>query len=142
MIKQILFILLFIQGIAWAELFNYDGVSIGMKLNKVKLAGYTQCEPDPAMGATWVSCTSTKNFFPAFQTYNVDDVEIELPDGKTVVAINLITSNNITATELADKVNGKITNKNSLSLITIKNHDDSLVVIKGKIAIMSSNAKY
>lgn len=118
--------------------FVYDGLSIGMSLSQVYQANYISCEADTAMGSSWTSCASDKNFFPPFLGYNIDDVEVELANGKTVVAINLITSANVDPKELKQKANGTLTTKVKLNLVSIKNHEDSLMVFKGKIAIMDN----
>ena len=135
--KKFLYLAL-IPGLVWADRFVYDGLSVGMNLAQVYQANYLDCEADTSMGANWTSCTSEKNFFPPFLGYNIDDVEVELANGKTVAAINLITSSDVTTKELQQKVGGTLTNKGKLSLISIKNHDDSLMRIKGKIAIMNN----
>ena len=124
--KKFLYLAL-IPGLVWADRFVYDGLSVGMNLAQVYQANYLDCEADTSMGANWTSCTSEKNFF-----------EVELANGKTVAAINLITSSDVTTKELQQKVGGTLTNKGKLSLISIKNHDDSLMIIKGKIAIMNN----
>lgn len=142
MIKKILLTFICIPCLAWADRFVYDSLYIGMDLNKAELVGYNKCETDVIMGKKWLSCTSDKKFFPQFQGYSIDDVEIELANGKTILAINLITSVNVNPTKLADKVNGTITAKGGLSLISVKNHDeDSLIVAKGKIIIMNNNPR-
>mgnify|MGYP000013367181 CR=1 FL=1 len=139
MIKKILFILTVIPGIAIAGKFNYDGLSIGMSLNQARLSGYDQCDNDTSLGQNWISCTANKNFFPPFQGYNIDDAETQFPDGKTLSAINLITSTDVIPLVLAKKMNGSLITKNLLTIISIKNHEDSLIIMKGKIAIVSSN---
>lgn len=136
--KYIVYILVLLPLHVFADKFLYDGLSIGMSLGQVYQANYTNCENDTAMGANWVSCTNDKNFFPQFLGYNIDDVEVELANGKTVMAINLIPSKSINPKELASVAGGNITTKGKLTLISIKNHDDSLVIIKGKIAIMNN----
>jgi hypothetical protein len=136
--SKILLTLFLIPSIVYADKFIYDGISVGMNINQVLQANYNNCEADPKMGTHWISCSSSKNFFPQFKGINIDDVEIELANGTTVFAINLITSNNVTPSDLAQKVDGTITNKSNMTLISIKNHSDSLVIIKGKIAIMNN----
>lgn len=132
--------MLFIPIWAWAgDRYTYDGLSIGMTMVALQATGYKNCQPQPDMGSTWVSCTNSKNFFPSFQGNNIDDVEVELPDGKTVRAINLLTSADINPNTLAKQVKGTVTDKQKLSLISIKNHDDSLMVMHGKIAILSNS---
>ncbi len=134
----ILTLLLSLPSYALADKFIYDGLYIGMDNNKLQSTGYTDCQTESSMGPNWISCSNPKNFFPTFQGYNVDDVEIELPDGKTISAINLITSANINPNILVKQVKGHLIEKNKLSLISINNHIDSLMVIQGKIAILNN----
>lgn len=132
--------ILFTPMWAWAgDRYTYDGLSVGMTMVALQTTGYKNCQAQPDMGPSWVSCTNSKNFFPSFQGNSIDDVEVELPDGKTVRAINLITSADIDPNTLAKQVKGTVTDKQKLSLISVKNHEDSLMVMHGKVAILSNS---
>ena len=135
---QKIIILALLPVLVQAEVFVYDNLTVGTSISKAQASGYIDCQNEPGMGPDWLSCTSPKNFYPKFQGYNIDDVEIELPDGKTISAINLITSANVSPTTLAKKVQGTITVQKTLNLISISGHEDSLLVINGKIAILNN----
>ena len=133
-------ILLFLPIGTWAaERYTYDGLSVGMTMVALQTTGYNNCQAQPDMGPTWISCTNSKNFYPGFQGNSINDVEVELPNGKKVSAINLITSADINPNTLANQVKGTVIEKQKLSLISVKNHEDSLMVMHGKVAIISNN---
>lgn len=128
---------LFLVTNVYAENYVYDGVFVGMTVEQLKNTSYNNCKVQHEINKSWLTCSSHQNFYPKFLGASIDDVEIELPDSKTVSAINLITSYNQDSHVLAKKVDGKLSTKNNAEIIKIPNHQDGLLLLDGRIAIIN-----